>query len=86
MAGKLSGALIKVTPWVIHFIWLLFHGKLKTNEYLFHLKMGSNRLCAICGTEHETTEHLLNSCIEAQNTWDLIGSHVYIHIQYNIYV
>lgn len=57
---------LKVAPQVKYFIWLIFHGKLKTNEYLYHLNLGFNRLFTLCDQGHETTEYLFFCCDKVQ--------------------
>lgn len=56
---------LQVAPRVRHFLWLTFHGRLNTYEYLFNLKLGPSGHCIFCGFMLETAEHLLLHCKKA---------------------
>lgn len=73
---------LKVAPRVKNFIWLIFHDKVKTKEYLYHLTMGSNRLCILCDLENETSDHLFQHCIKVQSLWGIISNYYNMHITF----
>lgn len=65
---------LKVAPWVKHFLWLLFHNTVKTNEYLYRLNLGQQTLCTFCNLFTETVEHLFLNCHKSQEIWSLSSS------------
>lgn len=61
-------------PRVKHFIWLVFHDAVKTNEYLYRMNLGTQILCTFCNLYTETVEHLFLNCYKTQEIWNIICS------------
>lgn len=57
------------------FTWLLMHGRVKTNDFLYSLNIGQPSLCVFCGMILENNEHLFYDCSHARyiNIWQLVG-------------
>ncbi|XP_039119193.1 uncharacterized protein LOC120255437 [Dioscorea cayenensis subsp. rotundata] len=67
---------LNVAPKVKHFIWLLFHDAVKTNDYLYRLNLGPQTLCTFCNLNTETVEHLFLNCYKTQEIWNITCSTV----------
>lgn len=65
---------LRVAPRVKHFLWLMFHDAVITQEYLYRLNLGPQTLCCLCNLHAETIEHLFHSCVKAQEIWSLIST------------
>ncbi|CAN1193208.1 Putative ribonuclease H protein At1g65750 [Linum perenne] len=70
-----SGAIwSKVWSWegpakVKHFLWLVAHGKLMTNEERRRRHIAPDAICPECKGDCEDVEHVLRSCSLAQSVW-----------------
>ena len=63
---------LKVMPSATFFVWRAFSNRLATKQNLH--KRGvflGDTLCALCGTEEETTTHILLSCRESSKVWNM---------------
>ncbi|GLT93612.1 hypothetical protein SLE2022_113960 [Rubroshorea leprosula] len=49
-------------PKIQIFLWLLFHGRVKTLDYLCSLGITQESTCSLCKTELESIDHLFRSC------------------------
>lgn len=43
-------------------MWLAYQDRLKTTQKLMHIRLTEDDLCAICGTQIETRDHLFFNC------------------------
>ncbi|KAH7691569.1 Reverse transcriptase zinc-binding domain-containing protein [Dioscorea alata] len=73
---------IHVVPRVKHFLWVLFHGRLSTSNYLYLINLGPNSPCAMCGLAPETIDHLFYQCSKAQWIWSQLSLRLNAHIQF----
>lgn len=64
---------LKFAPRVKHFLWLMFHNAVKTQESLYKLNLGPQALCCLCNLQAESVEHLFHTCVRAQEIWNLIS-------------
>lgn len=67
---------------VKHFLWILFHGRLSTSNFLFQMRMGPNNPCILCGFSSETIDHLFCHCLKANQVWTYLNLKVNIHIHF----
>lgn len=51
------------------FMWRLLNKALATKEALYHRKISSDLLCAVCGNGVETLEHPILLCDWANRAW-----------------
>lgn len=73
---------LHVAPRVKHFIWLMFHGRLSTTDFLNSINIGPNTLCIFCNLENESMEHLFLDCRYAQLVWNLINHKLNTNISF----
>lgn len=65
---------LKIAPRVKHFLWLMFHNAVITQEYLYKLNLGPQTLCCFCNLNPESVEHLFLTCSKTQEIWNLISN------------
>lgn len=65
---------IFTTPRVKHFLWLLFHGRLSTFDFLYPMNMGHDKPCILCGLSQETTDYLFCYCPKVSNILSQLSS------------
>ncbi|XP_068477142.1 uncharacterized protein [Phaseolus vulgaris] len=66
---------LKVMPSAMFFVWRAFSNRLATKQNLHKrgVILGAT-LCALCGTEEESTAHILLSCKESSKVWNMCFS------------
>ncbi|XP_039129310.1 uncharacterized protein LOC120265457 isoform X2 [Dioscorea cayenensis subsp. rotundata] len=57
---------LNIAPRTKHFMWTLFHGLLSTTNFLYHLNLGPNDPCSLCGLSPETIDHLFSHCTKTK--------------------
>ncbi|CAN1142459.1 Putative ribonuclease H protein At1g65750 [Linum perenne] len=63
---------------VRHFLWLMGHNRLLTNNERRRRHLADSDLCPICNEESETVEHCIRGCTLATEVWkELIPSHLF---------
>lgn len=73
---------LHTAPRVKHFLWTLFHGRLSIYNYLYHLRLGPNTHCILCGLAPETTDHHFCYYSKIQSIWSQFSLQVNTHIQF----
>lgn len=58
-----------VPPKVKFFFLLALHGRLWTADRHMRHSLQQSALCALCGQEPETTDHLLLNCVYSRKVW-----------------
>ncbi|KAK3188146.1 hypothetical protein Dsin_027707 [Dipteronia sinensis] len=61
---------LKIPPRVLHFLWLLLHGKILTNLQRAVRRMDVDVSCPRCNSGIETMDHLLRGCKISIAVWD----------------
>ena len=79
--GLIQTDLLALWPWrflwklkmpirVQHFLWILFHGKILTNEQRCSRGMTEDISCPRCHSGIENIDHLLRGCRDSIAVWD----------------
>lgn len=51
------------------FLWMVYHGRIMTNEVRFSFGLTSNSYCPLCNDVVETCLHVLTDCKLAKDVW-----------------
>ncbi|KAK3230980.1 hypothetical protein Dsin_002861 [Dipteronia sinensis] len=61
---------LKLPPRPLHFLWILLHGKLLTNEHRASRGLTLETTCTRCKEGCEDSEHVFRSCTESLGIWE----------------
>ena len=61
---------LKVSQKIQMFVWLLYHGKILTNEERMRRRMTDDPRCHCCRDKIEGLDHLFHACRDARLIWD----------------
>lgn len=70
---------LSIHPKIKTFIWLLYHNRLPTRQFLTRLKIITESTCPYCQEADETLNHLFLSCVNAKRYWEELGLGRYIN-------
>ncbi|XP_039136204.1 uncharacterized protein LOC120273607 [Dioscorea cayenensis subsp. rotundata] len=73
---------LHVAPRIMHFIWLMLHGRVSTTDFLNSINIGPITLCVFCHIDCESSEHLFLECRCAQMVWNLLNHKLGINISF----
>ncbi|XP_039133286.1 uncharacterized protein LOC120270351 [Dioscorea cayenensis subsp. rotundata] len=71
-----------VAPRVKHFIWLMFHGRISTIDFLNSINIGPHTLCVFCNIESKSIDHIFLDSRCAQLVWNLLNYNLGINISF----
>ncbi|KAL4319420.1 hypothetical protein GQ457_18G011800 [Hibiscus cannabinus] len=54
------------------FFWLVFHGRLLTNEERVRHHLYDSERCSICNNGTESIEHAIRLCSKARRVWEIL--------------
>ncbi|XP_019162021.1 PREDICTED: uncharacterized protein LOC109158590 [Ipomoea nil] len=66
---------IKIPNKMIHFLWLVKHGKVLTNVERNKRHFTSDNACSLCAGEPETLLHIFRDCKEMEGLWESLLPH-----------
>lgn len=69
---------------LIHFIWLVLHGKIMSNKMRFHRNLGGSPTCDRCNNGVEDVDHILRECSKAKLVWNCLCLNGEISAQWNL--
>ncbi|XP_039130894.1 uncharacterized protein LOC120267295 [Dioscorea cayenensis subsp. rotundata] len=75
---------LNISPRAKHFLWMLFHGRLSTSNFLSQLRLGPDNPCALCGLFPEMIDHLFCHCNIAKQVWNYLSMKINTHIHFPI--
>ncbi|KAK0580349.1 hypothetical protein LWI29_000920 [Acer saccharum] len=61
---------LKLPPRIMHFLWVLLHGKLLTNDHRASRGLTVETTCCRCKVSCKDSEHVFRSCFESIGIWE----------------
>lgn len=64
---------LPIQPKIKSFIWLLYHDRLPTKDYLRKINLTNGTSCAYCKQEEENIKHIFLTCVNTRSYWQELG-------------